>query len=247
MSLSQRDGSKAGIIDKLVAHRGDHEVFVENTLAAFQQASEAGALFAECDIQFTKDFIPIVFHDANLKRLYLMDFAVSELNWLDINALGTLYQIPKLSQLLVWLEQQPEITLFLEVKPDILQRLAADEVANLLSAMMTGHLRNQIVLISESVQILEASAVKLGCAIGWVAEGDDKLSIFLEQKMAYIFMHVDDVEQTQFWQQKGVKVGIYTINDAPRVHELLERGVDLIETNHFSRILREIGGADVEN
>jgi len=247
MTLLSKVESRAGILTKLVAHRGDQETFVENTLEAFQQASDAGALFVECDIQFTKDLIPIVFHDENLKRLYLMDFAISGLHGFDINALGTLYQIPKLSELLVWLEQHPKITLFLEVKPDILQRLSADEVADLLFEIVVASLNNQLVIISESVQTLEACAAKFSCSMGWVAEGDDVPSRALEQHMDYIFMSADDVANIPDWKQKGIKVGVYTINDAARAFDILEMGADLIETNYFSRMLRDMEGGDAQN
>lgn len=53
------------------AHRGLHDIrrgIVENTLPAFEAACERG-VGMELDIQFTKDFEVVVFHDDTLKRL----------------------------------------------------------------------------------------------------------------------------------------------------------------------------------
>ena len=56
---------------EVFAHRGLHDVdrgIVENTLPAFAAACENG-YGMELDIQFSKDFEVVVFHDDNLKRL----------------------------------------------------------------------------------------------------------------------------------------------------------------------------------
>ncbi|MBR1560472.1 MAG: glycerophosphodiester phosphodiesterase [Clostridia bacterium] len=56
---------------RLFAHRGLHDIengVVENTLPAFEAACESG-YGMELDIQFTRDFEVVVFHDDTLKRL----------------------------------------------------------------------------------------------------------------------------------------------------------------------------------
>jgi glycerophosphoryl diester phosphodiesterase len=57
---------------KIVAHRGSHDnrLILENTLAAFNRAAEAGVWGIEMDIRWTRDRIPVVFHDPDLNRLY---------------------------------------------------------------------------------------------------------------------------------------------------------------------------------
>lgn len=54
-----------------IAHRGLHDMNVarwENTLPAFEAAARAGYAI-ECDLRLTKDGVPVVFHDVDLKRL----------------------------------------------------------------------------------------------------------------------------------------------------------------------------------
>jgi len=53
---------------KFYAHRGASADFPEHTMAAYLGAIEQGALGFECDIRITKDDIPILWHDANMKK-----------------------------------------------------------------------------------------------------------------------------------------------------------------------------------
>ena len=52
----------------LIMHRGYNKVAPENTLAAFRLAAEMGYKAVECDIQFTKDGVPVVIHDSSVTR-----------------------------------------------------------------------------------------------------------------------------------------------------------------------------------
>lgn len=72
-------------LPKWQIHRGYWiEGLQENTLAAFREAAKRGYQMVELDVQLSKDGIPVVFHDTNLKRLTthsgnVSDFKASEL------------------------------------------------------------------------------------------------------------------------------------------------------------------------
>lgn len=57
---------------KIVSHRGefDNTRVFENTLAAITPLIDAGVWGIECDLRWTRDLHPVVFHDADLKRLF---------------------------------------------------------------------------------------------------------------------------------------------------------------------------------
>ena len=60
-----------GMFDKPIAHRGLHNRdagIIENTRSAFE-AAIAGGYAIECDIQLTRDGVPVVFHDDDMQRL----------------------------------------------------------------------------------------------------------------------------------------------------------------------------------
>ena len=57
-------------LDVLYAHRGLHDnasEAPENTMAAFKKAVDAG-FGIECDVQLSKDGVPVIFHDFTLQR-----------------------------------------------------------------------------------------------------------------------------------------------------------------------------------
>ncbi|MCA1492810.1 glycerophosphodiester phosphodiesterase [Ensifer sp. NBAIM29] len=88
-----------------IAHRGYHDMnreVWENTLSAFARAVEAGFAI-ECDLQYTADSIPVVFHDDDLRRLCglkgdIRAKTAGELGLLSVG--GTADKVPTLSQLL---------------------------------------------------------------------------------------------------------------------------------------------------
>jgi glycerophosphoryl diester phosphodiesterase len=53
----------------VVAHRGGNELYVENTLLAFDTSyTEAGAQVWETDVRFDRNNIPVILHDATVDR-----------------------------------------------------------------------------------------------------------------------------------------------------------------------------------
>ncbi len=75
----------------LYAHRGLHNnksQAPENSLEAFRLAVEHG-YGIELDVQLTKDKVPVVFHDYNLKRACKVDLKISEHNYEELG----LYQL----------------------------------------------------------------------------------------------------------------------------------------------------------
>lgn len=63
----------------IIAHRGASADAPENTRAAFRRAIAAGADGIEFDVRLSHDSIPIVFHDATLRRLARIENRISDL------------------------------------------------------------------------------------------------------------------------------------------------------------------------
>ena len=64
----------------IIAHRGASSVAPENTLAAFERALQDGADGIECDVRLTRDGLPVVIHDATLKRTAGLDASIATLS-----------------------------------------------------------------------------------------------------------------------------------------------------------------------
>lgn len=77
---------------RIFAHRGltyqnNRQVADENTLYAFELALKAGADYLESDIQVTSDGVPVLFHDADLKRLLGKSTSISNMSLNELIAI----------------------------------------------------------------------------------------------------------------------------------------------------------------
>ena len=101
-----------------IAHRGvfNNTTIPENSMKAFRKAVELNYPI-ELDIQLTKDFVLVVFHDYNLKRMTGIDKNVSDLTYEEIQKLrllDTKEKIPTLKEVLKLVHNQ--VLLDIEIK-----------------------------------------------------------------------------------------------------------------------------------
>lgn len=78
---------------KILYHRGDEKNAPANTLLAFEAASGGEPDGVELDVQFTRDNVPVVFHDRTLGKHtgadgYLRDYSLSELRKIELDIPG---------------------------------------------------------------------------------------------------------------------------------------------------------------
>lgn len=71
---------KLGRLPFCIGHRGASGHKTENTLAAFELASNLGAEMWELDTQLTRDGVVVVSHDDHLQRVFGKDVHISELS-----------------------------------------------------------------------------------------------------------------------------------------------------------------------
>jgi glycerophosphoryl diester phosphodiesterase len=71
---------------RIISHRGsyDNRQIVENTLAAFDRASGAGVWGIEMDIRWTRDLVPVIYHDNDLDRLYGLRQSIASLTQAEL-------------------------------------------------------------------------------------------------------------------------------------------------------------------
>lgn len=76
MTTNKNDHSSKPLI---IGHRGASSLVPENTIAAFRRAIEDGADGIEMDVRLAADGVPVVFHDAGLKRTAGLKCSISDL------------------------------------------------------------------------------------------------------------------------------------------------------------------------
>ncbi|WP_433572539.1 glycerophosphodiester phosphodiesterase [Streptomyces sp. CA-251247] len=84
----------------VVAHRGDPYRVRENTLPSLRSAVVRGADTVEIDVRLTRDGVPVLLHDATLKRLWGHDRPVAGLTRAEVEEL-TLGGVPTLRDALL--------------------------------------------------------------------------------------------------------------------------------------------------
>ncbi|MBO7939209.1 glycerophosphodiester phosphodiesterase [Streptomyces antibioticus] len=82
-----------------VAHRGDPYRFRENTIDSLRSALDRGADAVEIDVRLTRDGVPVLLHDATLKRLWELDRPLTSLSAAEVTGL-TAGRVPALAEAL---------------------------------------------------------------------------------------------------------------------------------------------------
>jgi glycerophosphoryl diester phosphodiesterase len=118
----------------IIGHRGASFYAPENTLAALKMAIEEGADGVEFDVRLAKDGIPVVIHDADLRRVARRGDAVSDLtstqlagidvgSWFDRDFTGRVSAsheketVPSLERVLNLLEDSSRLV-YVEIKTE---------------------------------------------------------------------------------------------------------------------------------
>jgi len=73
---------------RIVSHRGEHDnrMVFENTYAAFDSLRGSGIFGIEFDVRWTRDLVPVVFHDPDMQRLFRAPTRLADLGWEDVRA-----------------------------------------------------------------------------------------------------------------------------------------------------------------
>jgi len=249
----------------LIAHRGDCQRNIENTLASIKAAIGAGITAIEIDIQLTKDAIPVLFHDRTLFRLTHNDNAVPCVDYKELqqlkfdstdNPLNQLQHenqafITPLKEVVNLIAQHPNVQLFVEVKRINFLYFSYRKVLGIL----TDHIQcisQQVTVISFSYRFLLLyrhliknnikgdSCMNIGYVLPNWQQYSEKMLAHLNPQ--YIFCDIDLIPnnfnfETDHKSNKTRWV-LYEISDVDIAKHYLNRGVSHLET-FFPKKLKE--------
>ncbi len=233
-----------------LAHRGGDLDGRENSMAAFADAVALGYRYLETDVQVTVDGVLVAFHDPRLDRVTDRSGAIAELPWAEVSRarIAGVDPIPRLDELFA---SFPEVRWNLDVKADPV-------VAPLISRLERGGaLLERLCLGSFSDARLDAVRRAFGrsvCTSAGPAEvrrlrfaslfgrGLDRLSLAadcLQIPLRHGRVPLVDPVLLAAARRRGLPVHVWTINDAPTMETLLDRGVHGVVTDR-TRLLREV-------
>lgn len=239
------------IISKLVAHRGDMRYYPENTLPALQCAIDAGAQHIEFDIQYSRDFVPMLIHDFTLVRTTgragtTGDYLAAELEQIPVLPTEqSLHNndevvIPTFSKAIELLNQHPQTASFVELKRQSMEQFGMQEcVDHVIAALASA--RFKWTLISFSQDALNYAKHHYGLPIGWALRhyDDQSRNIACKLEPEFIFCNYTklQLDKKPLWPGPWRWV-VYDLQDPELAVSLINQGVDMIETCCISDMLR---------
>lgn len=246
-----RPGEKRRLdgLDPVVGHRGAKTYAPENTLPSIRKARELGCRWVELDVKLSRDGVPMMMHDEDVRRTtngqgLFQDLTFEELRRLDAGAWqhpmfeGT--RIPTLAEALALLAEL-DMDLNLEIKPcpgrEVETALAAcAEIERYWPAE-----RKAPLLSSFEVPSLEAAQrAAPHLPRGYLVERIPADWRETMQRLDCVALHVGHRQNSDWAIQavaaEGVPVLCYTVNDAARAGTLFELGVSALFSDAPDRI-----------
>ncbi|VAX10514.1 Glycerophosphoryl diester phosphodiesterase [hydrothermal vent metagenome] len=218
--------------DRLVAHRGYPRHYPENTLSGIDAAIQAGAKYIEVDVQLSADGVAMLFHDRDLQRLChqpgaLYRYGLRELKMFRSGG----SKIPELKALTVLLESHPSVTAFIELKRISIAHFGEEQIVTTVLNILQPVL-NQCVMISYSLSALEKVRELSSQPIAVVADNWLELKQIPVQALQpeYLFCDIQSLPEQDDVHIPGAVLAVYECIDAGLAREVLNRGVDLVET-----------------
>ncbi|HET9141601.1 glycerophosphodiester phosphodiesterase [Actinophytocola sp.] len=242
----------AGPYPRAFVHRGWHADDLdgmENSLTAFRRAVAEGYRYLETDVHATSDGVVVVHHDAALDRTTDGSGPIAALPWSTVRQarIGGREPVARLTDLL---EELPGALLNIDVKTDA-------AVGPLVDTLRRAGALHRVCVASFSearlarVRRLAGPDVLTSMGTGAIARlwMSGRLPAVLFRNTGRVRLAQVPVRQGRLTvvdkrliataRRRGIEVHVWTIDDAPRMHELLDLGVDGIMTDRPG-VLRDV-------
>jgi glycerophosphoryl diester phosphodiesterase len=239
-----------------IAHRGGaggDGTGLENTMTAFALAVDAGYRYVETDVHATADGKLVAFHDPTLDRVTDRNGSIAALPLAEVRAarIGADERVPLLEELLgTW----PDLRINIDPKSEAAVGPLADAIRR------TGAV-DRVCVGSFSSSRLVALRAALGPGLATSMGPREVLALRLRSLLpgsrrrlsgpvpggpvaAQVpprakGIEIVDARFVAAAHRRGLQVHVWTIDDAPTMHRLLDLGVDGIMTDRID-VLREV-------
>lgn len=226
---------------QIIAHRGASKYAPENSKSAFELAVTLGAKVIECDIAFSQDGVPFVFHDDELDRTSNGKGLISNQRWEDLSKLdigawfSSTYEgesILSLRELIQWFDSQTNLSLNLEIKA-INPELIPEYVSKIIECVGN---RPEIIFSSFQFEILDyLNQVSEAHPRAYLCTRWTTKKLMLAKNTGCFQVNIANYGITptivEFTHLQGLTIGVYTVNSYERFEELRRFGVDAIFTD----------------
>lgn len=224
---------------RIVSHRGDFDniTVVENTIDAFNAVYQNGVWGIEFDIRWTKDLVPVVFHDPDLIRLLNLEVLVRDLTFADLKNISPI--IPTLEEVINQFGKK--LHLMVEIKeepypdPDKQNRILKD----LFSGLEPATDYHICTLTPEMFSIVNFINAPIYFPIAWY-DIEDMSRLVLENNYCALAGHyvLLSNEIMKSHRAKAQKIGTGFAESRNVLFREINRGVDWIFSNHAVTLQR---------
>jgi glycerophosphoryl diester phosphodiesterase len=247
---------KAWPYPKLVAHRGGGSLAPENTLAAIRLGQSLGYTAAEFDVKLSRDGVAMLLHDATLERTTSGRGDAGILDWDTLSTLdaGAWHSpehrgeaIARFDAAAALLKSKGTIA-HVEIKPSPgREEETGAQVAALTAAYWQGAPVAPL-LSSFSFEALAAAQLMAPeLPRGWLAKEVTEDTWARAARLEAVSIHTDhrklqraSVERAH---AEGLRLLVYTVNDAARAEELFGWGVDGMFTDNLREFAQRFPAA----
>lgn len=250
----------------VIAHRGGKGLWPENSLFAFQRASDLGVDMLEMDLHLSSDGELVVIHDRTLERTTNGQGAVAAHSLAQLQALDAGYRwsadggqshpyrgqgvrIPSFTEVLAAFPAQAKV---IEIKvPDVgmeAQLCAALKAHQQLDKVLVGSFYDRsLQLFREQCPGVATSAgptsVRLLVALNWLGLGNLLSPSYqaLQIPEQHDGLLIASPRMLKTAAQRGLNVQLWTINEQPHMRRLLDLGAHALITDYPDRALQVLG------
>jgi glycerophosphoryl diester phosphodiesterase len=238
------------IVPQLVAHRGYSSRFPENTLLGIEQAFQAGACYVECDVQLTRDEVPVLFHDSELTRVCGAPGNITEMTRAQLNAVSAHYAarfgeqhgrvpIPSLLELLSLMNRWPRRQVFVEIKRASIRKFGVELVFNTVVEAVSGA-PDQVIIISFDYGVVQRVKQQTRLRTGWVIEQWNSADLTAAKQLEPDYLFVDHEcipDDLDRLPEANWCWALYEIDDPVAAGQWIAKGAAFIETNDIGGLL----------
>ena len=226
-------------LPKVIGHRGAAAYAPENTLESFREARRRGARWVEIDVKLTSDSVPILMHDASLKRTTGVDRRVAETAAADLPA-----DVPTFEQAIACF-QELGLGCNVEIKPcegreAETARVVVETLRRCWPAALPAPLLSSFK--DESLKVAQKAAPEFARALLVSELGEDWRA--RAEAVGAVGMNVGrrklTAEGALAVKRAGYVLSVWTVNDPDEARAIVGMGADCIITDAPDVILRAL-------
>ena len=223
----------------MVAHRGLSGIERENTNAAFIAAGNRSYFGIETDVHVTKDGRYVVCHDASTGRIALDKLTISDTTYDLLRAvqLTDTDGRPRTDLHIAPLEEYIRICKRYEKKCvlELKDSYNAEQIAEIIEIIKEEEYLNDVIFISFDLQNLlflreqlpDQAAQYLVCEIN-----EEVIEVLKRHRLDVdVLWKALTEEMIAFLHENGIKINVWTVDDAENGEKLASWGVDYITSN----------------